>query len=213
MELKSCPPSPCVTMVSYSANAAAPIGMGAPCAFPASSARPISFRIRAVPNPPVYPRDEGTPSITPGYGLYVSELQQRPEDTFTMSARTLGSAPSLPPRFMASETAAMLMPRMRLLQSLATSPVPTSPQWKMFLPMCSRRGLARAKFSSLPPTMNVSVPACAPPTPPDTGASTKLVFLSAATEATLRDTAGSMVEQSINSVPGCAVDRTPSSPR
>ena len=49
--------------------------------------------------------------------------------------------------------------------------------------------------------MKVSVPAVAPPTPPDTGASTisKPAFLAAA--ATWRALSTSMVEQSISSAP------------
>jgi hypothetical protein len=39
--------------------------------------------------------------------------------------------------------------------------------------MISKSGLAVAKAASLPPTMKVSVPAAAPPTPPETGASRK----------------------------------------
>jgi hypothetical protein len=58
----------------------------------------------------VYPRLDGTFGITPGTGLYlsdlrevettkpyVSELQQRAELVLKMPARTLGSIPSLTP--------------------------------------------------------------------------------------------------------------------
>ena len=65
----------------------------------------------------------------------------------------------------------MLMPRIMLLQILAACPAPASPQWTTRLPIASRIGLALAKASWLPPAMKVSVAAFAPPTPPDTGAS------------------------------------------
>ena len=53
------------------------------------------------------------------------------------------------------------------------------------------------------PNINVKVPAVAPTTPPDMGASTKLPWLSGSAEdtaaATSRDEEGSMVEQSMKS--------------
>ena len=59
-------------------------------------------------------------SMTPGQGLYVSELQHRPEEVLMMEASTLGSAPSLTPSPMASATALMEIPSTRLLHSFAT---------------------------------------------------------------------------------------------
>ena len=88
-----------------------------------------------------------------------------------------------------------------LLQILAAWPLPAPPAWTMVLPMVSRIGLARSKAASLPPTMKVSVPACAPPTPPDTGASSMARPLAAAAAATARAVSTSMVEESISSVP------------
>lgn len=49
----------------------------------------------AVPKPPVYPRLAGTPSITPGHGLYVSLDQDRPELVLRTPASSFGSMPSL----------------------------------------------------------------------------------------------------------------------
>jgi hypothetical protein len=63
------------------------------------------------------------------------------------------------------------MPSSMLLQILAAWPLPLPPAWTMVLPIFSSRAFAAAKAPSLPPTMKVSVPAVAPPTPPDTGAS------------------------------------------
>ena len=59
-----------------------------------------------------------------------------------------------------------------LLQIFAAWPAPASPAWITALPICSRKGLARSKPSSDPPTMKVSVPPSAAAIPPETGAST-----------------------------------------
>jgi len=71
----------------------------------------------------------------------------------------------------------------------------------MFLPIFCSTGFALSNAATDPPTMNVSVPASAPPTPPDTGASTVSRPASLACLARVRDTVGSMVEQSISSEP------------
>lgn len=57
----------------------------------------------------------------------------------------------------------------------------------------------RARWDSSQPSMNVRVPAVAPTTPPDIGASTKMPDgCAAATEAaTSREDEGSIVEQSM----------------
>ncbi len=67
--------------------------------------------------------------------------------------------------------------------------------------MFSRIGFARANASSEPPHMKVSVPAVAPPTPPETGASS--VSMPAAPPASWAFLAlsTSMVEQSMTSAP------------
>ena len=61
--------------------------------------------------------------------------------------------------------------------------------------------------------MKVSVPAVAPPTPPDTGASSIISPLASAALATSRAVATSMVEQSISSVPGLALSTMPPAER
>ena len=58
-----------------------------------------------------------------------------------------------------------------LLQIFAAWPAPASPQWTMRPAIGLRIGSALAKASALPPAMKVSVPAAAPPVPPETGAS------------------------------------------
>ena len=60
------------------------------------------------------------------------------------------------------------------------------------------------KACTLPPTMKVSVAAVAPPTPPDTGASSIMRPFFSAAPATARAVSTSMVEQSISSVPSLA---------
>ncbi len=61
--------------------------------------------------------------------------------------------------------------------------------------------------------MKVSVAAVAPPTPPDTGASSIMRPFCSAAAATARAVSTSMVEQSINSVPGLALSIAPEEPR
>ena len=83
----------------------------------------------------------------------------------------------------------------------------------MFLPMACRIALAASKSRGSPPTMKVSVPASAPPTPPETGASTMGQPFALASMATSREVRGSMVEESMRGVPGAAALSTPYSPR
>jgi hypothetical protein len=89
-----------------------------------------------------------------------------------MEARTFGSIPNLVPSNMDSETAVMVVAKSKLFAILATCPIPEAPQWTMFFPMyCKTSSFARWKAFSVPPHMNVKVPAAAPPVPPETGAS------------------------------------------
>ena len=66
--------------------------------------------------------------------------------------------------------------------------------------MADKTSLARSKASLLPPHINVSVPAVAAATPPDTGASIMLKPFSFAAVATALTEATSMVLESINKV-------------
>ena len=61
--------------------------------------------------------------------------------------------------------------------------------------------------------MKVSVPPCAPPTPPETGASIISIPRLSASAPTARAVATSMVEESMNSVPFFALARIPPVPR
>lgn len=58
-----------------------------------------------------------------------------------------------------------------LLQIFAAWPAPAPPQCTAFLPITESSGSARANAASSPPAMKVRVPASAPTTPPETGAS------------------------------------------
>src|SRR5882757_9082363 len=104
-----------------------------------------------------------------------------------MSNSFCASRPSFSASRKASDTTIIDAPRIMLLQIFAAWPLPAPPACTMVLPIFSRTGRARAKASSPPPTMNVNVPAWAPPTPPDTGASSMASpVLSAAAAATAR---------------------------
>ena len=83
----------------------------------------------------------------------------------------------------------------------------------MVLPISCRIESARSNARSLPPTMKVSVPAVAPPTPPDTGASSIIRPFASAAAATARAVSTSMVEQSISRVPALAFSMMPPGPR
>mmetsp|Transcript_25140 Transcript_25140/g.56757 ORF Transcript_25140/g.56757 Transcript_25140/m.56757 type:complete len:203 (-) Transcript_25140:133-741(-) len=166
--------------------------------------------MRSLANPPVYPREDGTPSITPGQGLYVSEDQHRPELLFTTLARTCGSIPSLLPRLKASHTPVIVMPSTRLLQIFATCPLPLPPQCTMFLPMAARTGRDLVRARSSPPTMNVRVAFCAPIVPPETGASMNSWPLPWQTSESSRAHAGSTVLQSMKRTSFLLLARRPS---
>ena len=71
----------------------------------------------------------------------------------------------LTPSWRASDTPIMLIASSMLLHILAACPAPLSPQCITALPIHSRRGVARSHDSLDPPTMNVSTPLVAAPTP------------------------------------------------
>ncbi len=100
-----------------------------------------------------------------------------------------------------------------LLQILAVWPAPTLPAWKMLAPMMSNSGRARSSAASLPPTMNVSVPAAAPAVPPETGASIKSTPLAWAAAPTFCALAAAMVLLSIINAPAGSMPSKPLSPR
>lgn len=100
-----------------------------------------------------------------------------------------------------------------LLHILAAWPLPGPPAWIAVLPMQARIGWARANAASLPPAMKVSVAPCAPPVPPETGASSISWPAADAAALTSRAVATSMVEQSMSRLPGAAAAINPWDPR
>ena len=94
----------------------------------------------------------------------------------------------------------MVMPRIMLLHIFAACPAPLSPQCTTWPPIMSNNGAARVNAAPLPPAIKVSVPAVAPPIPPETGASTANNAAAVASIATLRAVSTSTVEQSTNPV-------------
>ena len=69
------------------------------------------------------------------------------------------------PSWRDSDTPIILIASSMLLQIFAACPAPLSPQCITALPIHSRRGVARSHDSLDPPTMNVSIPLVAAPTP------------------------------------------------
>ncbi len=116
-------------------------------------------------------------------------------------------SPSFSASTNASDTAIIEMPRIMLLQTFAACPAPASPQRTMRLPMPCRIGSAWANAACVPPAMKVSVPAVAPPTPPDTGASMLAIPACAAAAWAACAAGTSMVEQSMNKAPLAAAGR------
>mmetsp|Transcript_20438 Transcript_20438/g.45582 ORF Transcript_20438/g.45582 Transcript_20438/m.45582 type:complete len:250 (+) Transcript_20438:621-1370(+) len=173
----------------------------------ASIARCRSFSISDVANPPSNSRAAGTPSITPGHGLYVSEDQHRADEVLNMDASVCLSTPSRWPSNMPSATPAIDTASTKLLHSLAACPLPTGPQCTMDFPISASSGRLLSTPASSPPTMNVRLAFSAPTTPPETGASTNVPTVAAALP-TSRATAGSMVEQSTSASPCMASGAT-----
>ncbi|MDR8763926.1 hypothetical protein FEP90_05652 [Burkholderia multivorans] len=120
--------------------------------------------------------------------------------------------PSATPSAIASDTPIIEIPSSRLLQSFAIWPVPVPPQWTTCLPIASSTGRICSNSAGSAPTMNVSVPACAPPVPPDTGASASRQSRCAAASASVRTVSGSIVLQSISHALPRAPASTPFSP-
>ena len=99
-------------------------------------------------------------------------------------------------------------PNSILLQILAAWPAPPSPQCTPRLPIMSKNGSPLAKAASDPPTIKVRLPASAPTTPPDTGASRHRTPAASARLWSSRAVATSIVEQSIRSAPSCMASST-----
>jgi hypothetical protein len=95
------------------------------------------------------------------------------------------------------------MPVTIWLAALVTCPAPLAPTCTMFLPMHESRP-ARAKAASEPPAMIDRVPAMAPTSPPETGASIKSTPATAKSSPIWRAAAGAMVLMSTATSPGSA---------
>uniref|UniRef100_A0A7S3EJS4 Uncharacterized protein n=1 Tax=Rhodosorus marinus TaxID=101924 RepID=A0A7S3EJS4_9RHOD len=115
-------------------------------------------------------------------------------------------------RFSAKLTAVIEIPSIRLLQTLATCPLPTSPQEIALFPMHMNNDSSGLKVSSEHPAMKVKVRLTAPGTPPETGASMKsaLEFLVARAAESSFAVAGSIVEESIKTDLDLASTKSPS---
>ncbi len=113
----------------------------------------------------------------------------------------------------ASLTATAATPAMRLLQSFATSPAPTGPTWMMLAPIAASAGRASSTSRASPPIMIASVPSIAFGTPPETGASMKRMPFARSASATRRETAGSIVDMSTQSLPFATPSSRPPGPR
>ena len=132
-----------------------------------------AFESRRTHKPGAYPLLAGTPSITPGIGLYTSSDQFLPEEAFRISESLAGSRPEFAPIARASHVPIMCTASSMLLHAFATCPLPAGPAWKHFSagPMPARIGRARSKAASSPPHMKARLPALATAVPPDTGVS------------------------------------------
>ena len=139
--------------------------------------------------------------------------QVLPDDFEITSVRTFGLTPKPSAMRNASDTATADTPAIRLLHSLATSPLPTAPTWMTLAPMADSAGRASSTSRVSPPTMMASVPSSARGTPPDTGASMNRTPLAFSAAATRRDTAGSIVDMSTQSRPAMTPSAMPFLPR
>ena len=88
------------------------------------------------------------------------------------ACRTLpGSAPAFDANSSASPTASIVSATMIWLATFVVCPSPLPPTRVMLAPIRSNSGLTVSNVAWLPPTMMVSLPALAPTSPPETGAS------------------------------------------
>lgn len=98
------------------------------------------------------------------------------------------------------------------LHILVCCPAPGPPMCLIVLPMSSRYGAAFNMASSVPPHMMDSVPALAPTSPPETGASIAKHPAAAAASAMVTARLGVEVVISTRSPPGFRLASTPSEP-
>ncbi len=122
------------------------------------------------------------------------------------------SRPALAANTNASLAPSRLMATRIWLHSFASCPCPDGPMCVTRLPIAWNTGSARSNGAASPPTMIVRVPAMAPASPPETGASSQEAPSDAARSASLRVTAGEIVDMSATISPGRAPLSTPSGP-
>src|SRR5690606_18911129 len=92
--------------------------------------------------------------------------------------------------------------------ALSACPAPTGSRWRT-RPSTSSSGVTAATCSSGPPTMIVRLPASAPLTPPETGASTRVAPRAATSSARERVRSGSEEPMSTSTVPGASASTSP----
>src|SRR3954468_2166726 len=185
-------------------------GRGVPVDSPALTARPRYLCSSATENPPSKPRLTAALSTTPGDGYQVRSTQESPEDVEAIEWNTCGSRPSRSESTAASQVTPRMTPHIMLFTILAAWPLPASPACTTLPPSTSSRERTWSRSSAAPPTMIVSVPAAAPDTPPDTGASRKRAPALVTVSCSSRATSMSIVDSSTTRVPGLMFASTPS---
>ena len=123
-----------------------------------------------------------------------------------------GFSPALLVSTSASASPLMLAATQIWLASFVKPPAPTSPHNTADAPVASNIGAARSNAAWVPPTMMASVPAIAPGSPPDTGASRKSMPASASSLPIFCETSGAMELMSTTSCPLSAASIIPFSP-
>src|SRR5690554_4864186 len=130
-----------------------------------------------------------------------------------ISDNTLGSRPFAKPSCKASAVPDINTPNSMLLHIFATCPAPCSPARNTDFPMHSSNGRASSTSALSPPQIKVNVPALAPATPPETGASIKRTPCSVNPFASSRAASALMVLESITSAPLGIKELMPCSPK
>src|SRR6266849_1294924 len=163
-EAMSFAPSPRARASRKRCSATAPSSSGTFAAFASSWISPRSLRssVTLVAGPKSREMNRGRLRVI---------IVEPPNEVPITSSTTRGSAPSFAPNTAASAMAAVCTPTRSWLISFTTCPAPAGPQSLMFLPKARNTGRARSNAPWSPPTITVSVPACAPAGPPETGAS------------------------------------------
>ena len=131
-----------------------------------------------------------------------------------MSITALPSSPSLSASAMHSAAAAMWTPQSSWLTVFIAAPSPwLRPTWRSLSPSRKRKSAARSNTTFGPPAMIVSVPASAPTTPPETGASRKAMPISASFSPMAFTRSGGQVAMRTTSLPRPSARAAPSANR